>query len=66
MLDAGDLRAAVQPRSNRQRHRRDTSIGAVSSPKPVKHRHCRAMRAGHLDDEGGLDLVPGLGALDER
>jgi hypothetical protein len=23
------------------------------------------MRAGHLDDEGALDLVPGFGALDE-
>jgi hypothetical protein len=24
------------------------------------------MRAGHLDDEGALDLIPGLGTLDER
>jgi hypothetical protein len=23
------------------------------------------MRAGHLDDEGALNLIPGLGALDE-
>jgi hypothetical protein len=23
------------------------------------------MRAGHLDDQGALDLIPGLGALDE-
>jgi hypothetical protein len=24
------------------------------------------MRAGHLDDEGALDLISGIGALDER
>jgi hypothetical protein len=24
------------------------------------------MGAGHLDDEGALDLISGLGALDER
>ena len=54
--------AAQQSATPSPRH----PIGAVPSPKPVKHRHGRAMRAGHLDDEGGLDLVPGLGALDER
>ena len=30
------------------------------SPKPVKHRHGRAMGAGHLNDEGALDLIWGL------
>ena len=34
-------------------HRRNSSFPG-GSPKPVKHRHSRAMRAGHLDDEGAL------------
>jgi hypothetical protein len=46
MFDADSLRA-------------DRRKGSVSggSPKPAKHRHGRAMRAGHLDDEGALDLI---------
>ncbi len=59
-----ELRRAQQS-CRRGRHGRDTSIATVGSPKPAKHRHGRAMRARHLDDEGALDLISGLGALDE-
>jgi hypothetical protein len=41
------------------------TVRSGGSPKPVKHRHSCAIGAGHLDDERGLDLISGLGALDE-
>ena len=56
---------SAQQACRRGRHRRNSSSPG-STPKPVKHRHSGAMGAGHLNDEGALNLIPGLGAFDER
>jgi hypothetical protein len=38
----------------------------MAASDPAQHNHRRRMRASHLNNQSGLDLIPRLGAFDER